>query len=227
MKSYYDNSPEWIEKAIKGSLGRLKRDYIDIYQLHWRDYKTPVEDIFSALLRLKEKGYIRYIGLSNIKAADISDFLPYRQYISTIQDEFSLANRENEADIIAYTNELQVNPMTWGSLGQGILTGKYDRNSKFDETDRRSRPAYKNFHGANLEKNIRIVDEMRKLSPIYNRPLSAIAIRFILDYLPECIVITGVKNSNQVAANIDALDWKLAKEHIALLENISGVEVSA
>lgn len=224
MKSYFDNSPEWIEQALVGSMKRLKRDYIDIYQLHWRDYKTPLDSVFNTLLKAKGKGYIRCIGLSNIKEADIPDFIPYKQYITTIQDEYSLANRENEKVILDFTEGLDVNPMTWGSLGQGILTGKYDRNTVFDSNDRRSRAVYKNFHGENLVKNLRIVDEMRLLSQIYNKSLSAIAIRFILDYLTDSVVITGVKNSVQVADNIEALNWSLQKEHIELLEKVSDTE---
>ena len=64
--TFYDNSPEWIEKALAGSLQRLGRDYIDLYQIHYRDNVTPIESVVEALEGLKEKGYIRYLSLIHI-----------------------------------------------------------------------------------------------------------------------------------------------------------------
>ena len=221
MKSYYDNSPEWIEQALQNSLKRLDRDYIDLYQLHWRDYKTPVDKIFEKLISLKEKGYIRAIGLSNVRDHDIVDFAPYKEHISTFQNEYSLANRENENDILKCANLLGINPMTWGSLGQGILTGKYDRNSVFGTDDRRSRSVYKNFHGEKLEKNLIIVEEMKKYSCESGHSLPSIAIRYILDYLKNSIVIAGVKNKNQVFSNAEAFGWELHPNTLQNLLNIS------
>lgn len=221
-KTYYDNSPEWIKTAIKGSLKRLKTDYIDLYQLHYRDGKTPVEDIVGTLEELKKEGLIRYFGLSNIYEKDIDDFKPYKGKFCTFQDEYSLANREHEAEMNRISSELDLNPMTWGSLGQGILTGKYDINCKFDENDRRSRPTYKNFHGEKLVQNMKIVDEMKKIAPEYGKSLPSIAIRYILDYLKNSVVIVGVKNSKQVSSNAEALGWHLSSEHIKLLDSVSG-----
>lgn len=221
-KTYYDNSPEWIKTAVRGSLKRLKTDYIDLYQLHYRDGKTPVEDIVGTLEDLKKEGLIRYFGLSNIYEKDIDDFKLYKGKFCTFQDEYSLANREHEKEMKMISSELDLNPMTWGSLGQGILTGKYDINCKFDENDRRSRPIYKNFHGEKLVQNMKIVDEMKKIAPEYDKSLPSIAIRYILDYLENSVVIVGVKNSKQVSSNAEALGWHLTNEHINLLDSVSG-----
>lgn len=219
--TYYDNSPEWIRTAIHGSLKRLKTDYIDLYQLHYRDGKTPVEDIIGTLEDLKKEGLIRYFGLSNIYESDIKDFKPFEGKFCTFQDEYSLANREHEAEMQHISSSLSLTPMTWGSLGQGILTGKYDINCKFDENDRRSRAIYKNFHGEKLVKNIKIVNEIRKIAPEYGKSIASVAIRYILDYLEGSAVIVGVKNKKQVQMNAEALGWHLNGEQLEQLNAVS------
>lgn len=220
-RTFYDNSPSWIRKTVVASLKRLKTDYIDIYQLHYRDGVTPILDIIETLDDLKRKGLIRYYGLSNIYSNDISEILPYADSFVSFQDEYSLANRTHEADIKKIEHDLSITPLTWGSLGQGILTGKYGRNVIFDSSDRRSRDTYKNFHGEKLKKNLEIIDYMRSIIPEYNKSLAAIAIRFILDYLKSSVVLVGVKNKEQVLSNCEACEWNLNSHHIWCLCEIS------
>lgn len=218
---YYDNSPQWIEKAIVGSLKRLGREYIDVYQLHWRDGKTPISEVVESLRKLKKKGYVRYFGLSNVTLDDLEELLPYKGEFVSFQDQYSLAWREGETAVTKLAEDMALTPMTWGSLGQGILSGKYGLDVKFDSDDRRSRSTYPNFHGVKLQKNLRIVDKMREIDNDYKKGLPAIAIRFILDYIIESVVIVGVKRPQQVMGNCQAVGWNLSKTHIKELEEIS------
>lgn len=219
--TFYDNSPEWIEKALAGSLQRLGRDYIDLYQIHYRDNVTPIESVVEALERLKEKGYIRYYGLSNIHEDDLGELKKYKGCFVSFQDEYSLACRKNEADIFKAQEQLDISPMTWGSLGQGILTGKYSKDSVFGKDDRRSRDIYVNFHGEKLAKNLQIVENMKPIAANHGKTPAAAAIRFILDYIPDSVVLCGAKNPGQIRANAEAADWKLEPEELELLDKIS------
>lgn len=219
--TYYDNSPEYIVDALDASLKRLNTDYIDLYQVHYRDGVTSLEDVAETLERMKEKGKIRYYGLSNVTLADYFEILHLKERFVSVQDEYSLACRKHEKDILELSKSLEMTPMTWGSLGQGILTGKYDKNSKFGPNDRRRRDVYVNFHGEKLLKNLRIVEEMKKIAANHNKPVAAVAIRFILDYIPDSVVLCGAKRPEQVLSNIEGNDWRLNTEEIALLENIS------
>ena len=219
--TFYDNSPEWIEKALAGSLQRLERDYIDLYQIHYRDNVTPIESVVEALEGLKEKGYIRYYGLSNIHEDDLGELKKYKGCFVSFQDEYSLACRKNEADIFKAQEQLDITPMTWGSLGQGILTGKYSKDSVFGKDDRRSRDIYVNFHGEKLAKNLQIVENMKPIAANHGKTPAAAAIRFILDYIPDSVVLCGAKNPGQIRANAEAADWKLEPEELELLDKIS------
>ena len=222
-KTVYDNSPQWIRDALEGSLRHLNTDYIDLYQVHYRDGVTPIEAVVDTLDELKRKGYIRYYGLSNIHQEDIPELLPYVGKFISFQDEYSLACRKNEADLFAAAKKLEMNPMTWGSLGQGILTGKYTKdNVNFGSDDRRSREIYVNFHGKQLEKNLEIVEVMKMAAAKYEKPLAAVAIRYILDYLPESVVLCGAKRPEQVLGNAEGMDWKLEEEDLRILDQVSG-----
>ena len=221
-KTVYDNSPEYIQTALEESLRRLNTDYIDIYTIHYRDGKTPIADVIGKLDELKAAGKIRYYGLSNIHGNEADELIPYAEKFVCCQDEFSLACRKNEADLFSLQSKLHVTPMTWGSLGQGILTGKYGADVKFGADDRRSREIYVNFHGEKLKQHLRIVEVLKKIAENHGRTVAACAIRWILDTLPESVVIAGVKRPSQLDSNIEAMDWHLGIEEMKELNEVAG-----
>ncbi len=220
-KTFYDNSPEYIEKALQDSLRRLNTDYIDVYQIHYRDGVTPISAVVEALEKYKAKGYIRAYGLSNIYESDLEELKSHRGKFVSMQDEYSLACRKNEAYLTDLANELSITPMTWGSLGQGVLSGKYNKNTTFESNDRRSREIYVNFHGEKLKQNLEIVERMRPMANNHGVPVSAVALRFILDYLNDSVVLVGAKRPSQITDNILATDWHLTDNEIKELELIS------
>ncbi len=221
-KTVYDNSPEYIQQALEESLRRLNTDYIDVYLIHYRDGKTPIADVVGKLEELKAAGKLRYYGLSNIHGDGLEELLPYAGRFACCQDELSLACRKNEDDLRAVQSRLRATPMTWGSLGQGILTGKYNReNVCFGADDRRSREIYVNFHGEKLEQNLRIVEALKKIAANREKSVAACAIRWILDTLPESVVIAGVKRPAQLSANVEAMGWTLNEEELRELNEVS------
>jgi aryl-alcohol dehydrogenase-like predicted oxidoreductase len=220
-KTFYDNSPQWIESAVAGSLRRLGVDHIDIYQIHYRDGITSMETVIEALEKEKAKGNIRYYGVSNVSSEDISELLPYKGYFVSFQNEYSLACRKNEKDNADLSRKIEMTPLTWGSLGQGILTGKYDIHSVFGADDRRSREAYVNFHGEKLKKNLEIVEVLKEISEATGHSIPSITIRFILDFVSDSAVIVGTKNEKQNQSNMSAFGWKLTNKQIEMVLEVS------
>ena len=220
-KSEYDNSPAYIQEALEKSLKNLKTDYVDVYVIHYRDGKTPIEDVIGKMEELKQQGKIRYFGLSNYHGDEVNELMPYQGKFVCCQDEYSLACRKNEQDLINLRDGYGVTPLTWGSLGQGILTGKYNKDSCFASNDRRSRDIYVNFHGDKLLKNLEIVEVMKPIAETHKVSLAAVAIRFIMDYLKESVVLVGAKRPSQILGNIEAVDWHLTESEIKTLEEIS------
>lgn len=221
QKTIYDNSPDYIRKALEGTLKRLHTDYIDIYTIHYRDRGTPIENVIDTLRQLRDEGKIRYFGLSNIHEAEMEEIELYKHEFVCCQNEYSLACRKNETELKRIDRELGITPLTWGSLGQGILTGKYDKSTVFGKDDRRCGEVYVNFHGEKLMKNLDIVEVMRPIAEIHGKPVSAVAIRYILDYLDNSVALVGAKWPNQMKSNLEAFDWKLTAEEINKLDNIS------
>lgn len=219
--TFYDNSPKYIEEALEGSLRRLGTDYVDIYVVHYRDGKTPIEDVVGTLDDLKRKGKVRYFGLSNYHGDDIKELLPYRGRFVCCQDEFSLACRKNESDLVLLRDSIGVSPLTWGSLGQGILTGKYTKDVLFDGSDRRSRDIYVNFHGEKLLKNLEIVEAMKPIAQAYHVSVAAVAIRFIMDKLEGSVVLVGAKRPAQIMSNLESIGWSLSSDELELLDELS------
>lgn len=223
-RTFYDNSPSWIRTALEASLRRLGTDYIDLYQVHYRDGETPLDDLAETLLELRDEGKIRYLGLSNLSESDVDELKPVASAFVSFQNEFSLATRDHESEIVTLKREFGLTPLTWGSLGQGILSGKYDSTVTFGDDDRRSRAVYVNFHGDRLTRNLRVVDVLRELAVEYGKPVPAVAIRWILDHLPGSVAIVGVKNTKQLESNLDALGWHLSPESLEALDLVSSVQ---
>lgn len=217
----YDNSPSYIQECLEGTLKRLNTDYIDVYVVHYRDSITPMEEVVGKLDDLKQQGKLRYYGLSNIHEDGMAELLPFKGKFVCCQDEFSLACRKNEKDLVMLQSEIGVTPLTWGSLGQGILTGKYDNKSTFGTDDRRSRDIYVNFHGDKLSKNLDIVNVMRPIATAHKVSVAAVAIRFIMDHLKDSVVLVGAKRPAQILSNLESMDWCLTPEELLILDEIS------
>lgn len=220
-RTFYDNSAEWIRNSVEGSLRRLNTDYIDLYQVHYRDGVTPLADVVETLLQLQQQGLIRHFGLSNVFEKDFQEIAALKDYFVSFQDEYSLACRKNEADIQHLAQEFSLTPLTWGSLGQGVLTGKYSANTCFESNDRRSREIYVNFHGEKFQQNLRIVEAMRPIAAAHGKSIAAVAIRFIMDYLPSSVVLCGAKRPDQILGNIQGADWQLAASELDILNSVS------
>ena len=221
----YDNSKDYIISACEDSLKRLGTDYIDIYTVHYRDNKTPLAQVVQTLELLHKQGKIRYFALSNVHTADMQEVREYSKYFVSVQNEYSLACRKYEKELLAFRDECGLTPLTWGSLGQGILSGKYNEsNVSFGADDRRSRDIYVNFHGEKLKKNLETVKVLRQISQKTGKPVTAVAIRFIMDNINDSAVLTGVKNPAQVLQNVAAVDWHLSDEDMRALLKVSSVD---
>jgi myo-inositol catabolism protein IolS len=221
----YDNSKEYIISACEESLKRLGTDYIDIYTVHYRDGVTPLAEVVQTLETLRSQGKIRYFALSNVHACDMDEIRECSKYFVSVQNEYSLACRRFESELLAFRDECGLTPFTWGSLGQGILSGKYNEsNVDFGADDRRSRDIYVNFHGEKLKQNLETVKVLRQISQKVNKPVSAVAIRFIMDRIRDSVVLIGVKNPNQVHQNVAASDWHLSDEDMQALLAVSAVD---
>lgn len=214
----YDNSPTWIRKSVEGSLERLRTDRIDVYQLHYWDQITPLPDIVDTLQRLITEGKIRSFGVTNLDPRDISDE-PVAGLVS-FSMEYNLI-RQDRAEQIRAIEAGGLTFLSWGSLAQGALSGKYSANIAFAPNDRRSRDAYAAFHGEGLAQREKAIAVLRSMLPRYpGRTLAQLAVRWILDSHPSSVTLVGMKSPEQVSDLSGAFDWHLLQNDLDLLSSL-------
>ncbi len=221
--TFYDNSPEWLDKALDESLTRLNTDYIDLYQVHYWDSRVSLETIFECLDRKCKDGKIRLYGVTNLALNEFEMELPPQ--LASFSLEYSLANREKESVIKETVNNNNLSFISWGSLGQGILSGKYDGTTSFDSDDRRQRPIYKNFHGDKFQANINMIKKMdRLISKCDSKSMSQLSVRWILDNIESSVALIGVKEPQEIVDLAGCANWKLNSEELEYLDVISKYE---
>jgi len=211
-----DGSPAYVKQSIDGSLRRLGVDYVDLYQYHRVDPKTPIQDTVGALADLVKAGKVRYIGLSEVnvstlrKAHDVSP-------ISSVQSEYSLWTREPEVDGVLETcRELGIGFLAYCPLGRGFLTGQIKRFEDFEEDDyRRFSPR---FQGDNFQKNLDLVAGITDLARARGVTAAQLALAWVMAESPQVVPIPGTKRRTHLEENLGALELQLSKAEIASLE---------
>ncbi len=154
-----DGSPEYAPLACEASLRRLKTDVIDLYYLHRVDPQVPIEETVGAMVRLREQGKIRYIGLCEAGPETIRQANSVHP-ITAVQSEYSLWTRDYEADTIPVVRELGIGFVSYYSLGRGFFPGSVKILSQFDPKDARRRAP--RFYDGNLEHNLRLLAQLKK-----------------------------------------------------------------
>jgi myo-inositol catabolism protein IolS len=212
-----DTSPKYIIQALENSLRRLGTDCIKLYQIHWHDGKTQLEDTMEALLKCRDAGKILYIGCCNF-TKDLFHRTSQLDQVESHQCLYNLAKRQNES-VIQYASEKNnISNLAYSVIGRGVYTSKYNIKSKFGNNDTRQTDS--NFCGEEYRKNITIAETLAKIGKTYNKSPVQIAIRWVLENPFITSAITGIKNQMQVAENIDAVGWHLTQEDIRHIDSI-------
>jgi aryl-alcohol dehydrogenase-like predicted oxidoreductase len=216
FEKFTDSSPVNIEREVDMSLRRLRTDYIDLYQIHWLDPNTPIEDTLLAMEKLRQSGKIRCIGCCNFPLGLIKELLKYGA-IKTVQIPYNLIDRKVEEHLLPFCKENGIAVLAYSSLARGLLTGKYDRNAKFESDDHRSRGTDEYFQGKAFLENLEIVERVRFIAERSNRTPAQIALRWVLENPCVTTALFGAKNVAQTEENVVASDFTLSKEDIEFL----------
>ena len=212
-----DASRKSILEEIDQSLKRLGTDWIDLYQVHWPDAETSQQETMETLLEIQEQGKIRFIGVSNYSAEQIKECLQYAKVVS-LQPEFSLLAREIEKETIPLCIENNIGIVAYSPLASGVLTGKYDKDTKF--TDWRSKGIIGTFTGDGFVENIKKVDQLKAIALEEGKTCGQVAINWVLRQPGLATALVGVKNSEQMGENLKATGWQPSKENCEKIEAV-------
>ncbi len=214
----------YIMKALDASLKRLQTDYIDLYQMHFPDPSTPIEETLRALDDMVKSGKVRYIGCSNFAAWQLTEALwtsrahNLHSFI-TVQPRYSLLYREIERELVPCCRAYNIGIFPHSPLAGGFLTGKYKKGEEMPPDGRLSAPnsAYARiFTDANWEK----LTKYDAFAKERGHTMGELAIAWLLSKPYISTVIAGAKKTEQVSANIAAAEWKLTPEEVAEIETL-------
>jgi len=211
-----EGSPAYVKQSIDGSLKRLGLDYVDLYQYHRVDAKTPIEETVGALADLVKAGKVRYIGLSEVNASTLRKAHAVSP-ISSVQSEYSLWSREPETDGVLETcRELGIGFLAYSPLGRGFLTGQIKRFEDFEEDDyRRFSPR---FQGENFQKNLDLVARIEQLARAREATASQLALAWVMAKSPQVVPIPGTKRRKYLEENLKSLELTLSADELAELD---------
>jgi aryl-alcohol dehydrogenase-like predicted oxidoreductase len=215
-------SAQSIESACERSLKRLGTDYIDLFQPHWPDHKTPPEESMQALVRLKAAGKIRAIGLSNYGVGDLTDILPYGKAVSD-QLPYSLLWRAIEYEIQPRCVQAGIGILCYSALLHGLLSGKFA--SPADVPDGRARTRHFSSsrsqvrHGeAGCEtETFAALEQIRQIAVEVEQPMALVSIAWVLGQPGVTSVIAGARSPDQISGLAAASDLDLDPETIQSL----------
>ncbi len=209
-----DSSPANVRRAVEGSLQRLGTDYIDLYYQHRVDPNTPIEQTASAVAELIAEGKVRHFGLSEASAQTIRRAHAV-QPVSALQTEYSLWTRDVEAQLLPVLRELGIGLVPYSPLGHGLLTGSIRTVDDFADDDwRKTNPR---FLAENFQKNLAIVDEVRKIGAEIGATPAQTALAWLLAQGNDIAPIPGTRRVSRVEENTAAAEVRLSAGQLARL----------
>jgi len=203
--TFKNSSPKYINECVDKSLKRLRLDILPIYYIHWPDTQTKIERTFELLQKLVEKEKIKYLGCSNFNIDQIQEASRVAD-ISFIQMPVNILNSPISETFKKFCKKSSIGVVAYNSLASGLLTGKYNKESKFPENDRRSRLS--EFKGESFFKLLDKVNELKLTAEQEKLFLSQYAIKHTLSIENIESVIVGIKNREQAFENINWINGK-------------------
>ena len=207
-----DGRPEYVPLACEASLRRLKTDIIDLYYLHRVDPQVPIEETVGAMVRLREQGKIRYIGLCEAGPETIRRANSVHP-ITAVQSEYSLWTRDYEADTIPVVCELGIGFVSYYSLGRGFFSGSVKSLSLFDPKDARRRAP--RFYDGNLEHNLRLLAQLKEMADAQEWTCAQLSLAWILHQGDIFVPIPGTSNVSYLEENAGAPVANLTSDELA------------
>ncbi len=206
-----------IRKELEASLRRLQMDAIDLYQIHWPDPENDVEEGWQTLVKLKEEGKVRYIGVSNFSIPQLERIAKIAP-ITSLQPPYSMLNRGIEKEILPYCQKHQIGVINYSPMVSGLLTGAMtkERIAQMPRDDWRRNNH--RFQEPQLSRNLKLVELLHEIGSAHGRSPGEVAIAWTLRQPAVTAAIVGARNPSQVDGIIGAATFRLQPEEIARIE---------
>lgn len=211
---YKYSAKESIIKECEDSLRRLGTDYIDLYQIHWPDITTPIEETMNAVQQLIIEGKVRYAGVCNYSVEQMEEAEKYIKLVSN-QVPYSMVKRGIEDEIVPYCINNNKGILAYSPLERGLLTGKMLPGHPFSDGDHRAGLHY--FSDENLKRVGVFIDSIRHIAEEKNASLSQLVIRWTLAQPGITIALVGARDAKQAIQNAQASKIQLAQNEVSFI----------
>jgi aryl-alcohol dehydrogenase-like predicted oxidoreductase len=212
-----DASQEWLRQGVEQSLRNLGVDYLDLYQVHWPDPTTPIEETADVLDQLVQEGKIRYVGASNYDVAHMQAFERTRK-LDSLQPPYSLFRREIEQEILPYTRQHGIGVLVYGALAHGLLAGTFTKHSAFATDDWRSKSSI--FQGESFGRNLAVVEHLKRLAEQGGMSVAQLAIAWVLAQPGIDVAIVGARTPSQLEQTTRGGEIHLSQATLREIERI-------
>lgn len=215
-----------IRKEVEASLRRLKIDVIDLYQIHWPEPDQDIEEGWSTMVKLKQEGKVRHIGVSNFNAGQMKRAQAIAP-ITSLQPPYSLISPEIEESILPYAAANNIGVIVYSPMKSGLLSGAMtrDRVAAFPADDFRKRTP--NFQEPLLTRNLELAELLGTIGARHGRTAGEVAIAWTLRHPAVTAAIVGMRSAEQVDGVIGAMDFRLSPDELAEIEGFRGRQSSA
>jgi aryl-alcohol dehydrogenase-like predicted oxidoreductase len=216
IKIYRYAGKESIIKECEDSLKRLQTDYIDLYQIHWPDTTTPIEETMEAVLALKKQGKIREAGVCNY---NVQQMQTAESVISLASNQvpYSMVRRGIEREIIPYCRKHKKGILAYSPFQRGLLTGKLKPGHKFNEGDTRADSRY--YTDENIRRVNKFLDDIRPVADQKKVTLAQLVINWTIRQPGISVALVGARNSKQAVENAGAADFDLTSDEAKLIDD--------
>src|SRR5258706_7648347 len=202
---------ESIIKECEDSLRRLGTDYIDLYQIHWPDLTTPIEETMETIAQLIKQGKVRYAGVCNYNVAQLKEA---RKYINIVSNQvpYSMVKRDIEKEVVPYCLEHTISILAYSPLERGLLTGKIKPGHTFQEGDHRAGLYF--FTDENIKRTNVFLDKIKQLAAKKGATLAQLVLRWTIEQPGITIALAGARNEKQAVENAAAITINLSADEI-------------
>jgi aryl-alcohol dehydrogenase-like predicted oxidoreductase len=218
-------SRQHIMRAVEESLHSLNTDYIDLYQIHFPDPTTPIEETLRALTDLVCQGKVRYIGCSNYQAWQAAEAIwtsrtQHLESFASVQPHYNLLTRDVEKELIPFCNQYNMGILPYFPLAAGFLTGKYRRGQNPPDGTRMAGGGGRLTSRWLTDANFDMLDRLENFAAERGHPMVELAISWLLAKPQVSSVIAGATTPGQLQANAKAVEWHLTSEDTEEIDRI-------
>jgi aryl-alcohol dehydrogenase-like predicted oxidoreductase len=215
---YRNGTRRQIIGEVELSLRRLRTDYIDLYQVHWPDHDTPIEETAEAMRDLQRAGKVRSVGVSNYTIEDMDRFRHITRLASD-QPPLNLFERDAQSGALAWCREHGLAALTYGALCRGLLTGTIDQNTRFGGDDLRNvDPKFQPPRFAQYLQAVRLLD--RFAHEHFGKGVLALSVRWVLEQPGVSVALWGARHPGEIAPLEDVFGWHLDEEALLYIDEV-------